>query len=421
MNEKRPHPVHGLSQPHVSPRAGRTDAGANEPRLGFMDGLRGLTALYVVLHHAVMELALEPIDPVAARFLGFFLWYGHYAVAVFIVTSGYCLMRPVVHSGAWTLREGFPAYILRRSRRLLPPYYAALALCLLMTAITPGMRRPTGVRWDAALPASRAGVIVSHLFLVHNFRPEWVHKIDPPMWSLATEWQIYLLFPLLLVARRRLGMAGAVVVAFGLGYAAYLMVSYPTFLSICPWFLGLFALGMAAATAAADESTVRTRACRVSWWLATVASAALFFCGDSYLGLNALWLDPVVGVTSACLLVGCSRAKAGHPSTAHTRPLRLLESPRLVQLGVISYSLYLTHFPLLSLAHLGLRSLSLGPTARLVVLMTAAAPLCVLFAFLFHLAFERPFLRRPAAGPRDRRITSRAGVAATPTAEHLPL
>jgi len=392
-----PIPSRPIPDPHLTPGGDGPERPA--PRLDYIDGLRGLAATCVLLHHAALEIEPSParFHPSVERVLDVLLVSGHYAVAVFIVVSGYCLMLPVVRGGSMTLREGFPAYLLRRARRLLPPYYAALALCLLMIAVVPGMGRASGARWDWALPGWGGGVVVSHLFLVHNFWGGWYQKIDPPMWSLATEWQIYLLFPLLLLARRWLGMAAVVVLAYGLGNAALGVTGLGTFICMCPWFLGLFAMGMAAAEAGTtDAPRVRAWVGRVPWGLAAAVAAACFYFGNAYSGFSLVWIDAVLGVLTGCLLVGCSVAKTRGDSWL----LRVLEARWAVRLGVFSYSLYLTHFPVLSLAHLGLRACSLGRTARLVALLTVAPFLCVVVAYGFYRAFERPFVRRrpPEAG-----------------------
>jgi peptidoglycan/LPS O-acetylase OafA/YrhL len=68
-------------------------------RLVYLDGLRGLAALYVVLFHVYQECSdmgkISPQLRSALRFIG----EGEVAVSVFIVLSGYCLMLPVVQSG----------------------------------------------------------------------------------------------------------------------------------------------------------------------------------------------------------------------------------------------------------------------------------------------------------------------------------
>src|SRR5437016_5916610 len=133
-------------------------------RLDFLDGLRGLAALYVVLSHVYSEITwnggaahlshtlLHLLKPLS---------YGRYAVDVFIVLSGYCLMLPVARSADGKLRGGAGEYLKRRARRILPPYYAALALTLALAALVPWLRQGTGEYWDQSLPAFKPDVIVS--------------------------------------------------------------------------------------------------------------------------------------------------------------------------------------------------------------------------------------------------------------------
>ena len=62
------------------------------PHLAFLDGLRALAAMYVVLHHAKLQAGFNP-DSVAwpVRIFAGLFNFGHYAVTLFIVLSGFCL------------------------------------------------------------------------------------------------------------------------------------------------------------------------------------------------------------------------------------------------------------------------------------------------------------------------------------------
>jgi peptidoglycan/LPS O-acetylase OafA/YrhL len=133
--------------------------------------------------------------------------FGHWSVAVFIVLSGYCLMLPVVRAQHLHIPGGVQSYLWRRTRRIMPPYYAAPILTLLLILAVPMLQHPGADRWSMALPAFDAGVMLSHFFMIHIFSPDWIWKINSPMWSVAVEWWIYFLFPwLLLPLWRRLGI-----------------------------------------------------------------------------------------------------------------------------------------------------------------------------------------------------------------------
>ena len=76
----------------------------------------------MVLHHAYFEVSeAAPKEWLVGRFA--WLAFGHYAVAVFIVLSGFSL------AAGDPMRVGSGPTSVRRARRILPPYYVALGLC----------------------------------------------------------------------------------------------------------------------------------------------------------------------------------------------------------------------------------------------------------------------------------------------------
>jgi peptidoglycan/LPS O-acetylase OafA/YrhL len=388
---------------------------AHGPRLDFLDGLRGLAALYVVLHHAAMEVPGASLSRGAVLTRGL-LRSGHFAVAVFIVLSGFCLMRPVAGDPSGHLRGGTIGYLGRRARRILPPYYAALALCWLLIALFPGLQRPEHARWDRALPAFEPGVVVSHLLLCHNLDERWIFRVDPPLWSVATEWQIYLLFPVLLALWRRHGIASALAAGFAIGNGVAALSGWldqPALGKLCPWYAGLFALGMAGAVRVQGESAPGPGRGRGSGRSCLLAAAlgviALFLAGlAARHGVDAttMFVDLLVGVSATCLIVRRARRPARDVVTSGRGLLRLLESRPTLVLGSFSYSLYLIHFPLLALQGRLLRDWGWPEEDRYWALLLVATPLCVLAAFLFHLAFER----RTVPGPAPRGVAAQREV-----------
>ncbi len=368
-------------------------------RLEYLDGLRGLAALYVVFFHIYMEINFRldggGLPHWLLRCIGW-MAHGHYAVAVFIVLSGYCLMLPVARSADGKLRGGAWDYLKRRARRILPPYYAALILSLVLIAVVPEMGERHGTNWDWALPAFTPGVLWSHFLLVHNLSPDWFGKINPPMWSVATEWQIYFFFPaLLLPVWRRFGVTAMLIAAFAVGIGLNLLF-YPRLEPAAPWYIGLFALGMAGAVIGfASQSHLRAWRERVPWGLL----AAL--CVSAFVGAalfrpqwttHYLGVDIVIGAGTICLILACTRCLTRGTESQHFAVLRLLESRWVVELGTFSYSLYLVHAPLLALLHSFLKMFWLSPAAMFGALLGVGVPLSVGLAYLFHLAFERRFM-----------------------------
>ena len=371
--------------------------GLRRPRLEFLDGIRGLCALYVVFAHARLftghGVGTETYSPVFAA-LGYVISFGNYAVTIFIVLSGFCLSIPVALSPTRSLRGGFRDYISRRARRILPPYYAALAFFLALIALVPLLSTPRDTAWDSKIPVTW-DALVSHLLLVHNIYPKWMFKIDGPMWSVATEWQIYFFFPLLLLFWRRWGLAVTLGIALTLSLVPQILLpSQFSFRWLHPWFFGLFALGMAGAVIAFSPTAFWQRVREaLPWrplaWFGGVLALLSLVVGESYLGLPTYLNETLLGLGACLGLVHYTlREKAGRPS----RLLEVLRHPKIVLLGTFSYSLYLIHSPLLGLFNLLTLELPLSSDMRLLLMILVALPLAVGASYLFYRVVERRVL-----------------------------
>ena len=147
--------------------------GTRPPRLAGLDGIRGLAALYVVLNHVFLRaFPGYPVDH--APFWAAWLIYGRFAVVVFIVLSGFSLaLSPARHG--WRL-DGLSRFAARRARRILPPYWAALAFSLAVAWLVipqPGHGMP-----------DVKSVVVNGL-LVQNLVA--AHSPNAAFWSMAVE------------------------------------------------------------------------------------------------------------------------------------------------------------------------------------------------------------------------------------------
>jgi len=351
-------------------------------RLAGLDGVRGLAALYVVVNH-VFERAFPgyPVDH-APWWAGWFI-YGRFAVVVFIVLSGFSLAQSPARHG-WRL-DGVSRFAGRRARRILPAYGAALGFSLAVAWLLvpqPGQGKP-----DAR------SVVVNGL-LVQNL----VHASSPnrAFWSMAVEAQLYVVFPLLILAARRAGtvaMAAAVTLL-----VAWIAVEAPhdprlhtLVVQSPPELAALFAVGILAAGIVAAGRF----GCGRPWaWLALAAAAPVLLTiwrrGSVWTltPIHLLWVDLALGPSIACLFVALAR---GRPAPL----VRLLDSRPVRSLGLCSYSLYLLHEPVVIVVYrrLVLPRYHHGPTAFLVA-VAVIVPVSIALAQLFALVFERPFLRR---------------------------
>jgi peptidoglycan/LPS O-acetylase OafA/YrhL len=352
----------------------------------------------VVLFHAGVGFN-GPELPLLARSLRRCLSFGHHAVAVFIVLSGYCLMLPVARREG-RLVGGFGRYIARRAWRILPPYYAALLGTLLLLWLVPTLNARSGTIWDDTFPAFERGPIATHLLLIHNLFPSFVYRINGPLWSVATEWQIYFFFPLfLLPIWRRVGLLATVLAGFVLGCAPIWLVPSVAAHWI-PWYLGLFSLGMVAAGIGFSTRELERRlAQQVPWKAVLLGFLAVCLLGGTLLA--KLWFkfmplsDAWVGATTAALLVHLTSCATNGPLARRPMLLRCLESKPLVRLGHFSYSLYLTHLPVVALCYFALQPARLSESARMLAMIGLGVPSSLVVAYGFFWVFERRFVGQP--------------------------
>lgn len=370
-------------------------AGGSGLRLAYLDGLRAVAAGYVVLFHAMPGFSAQSLTG-PWRLLRRAFAFGHEAVAIFIVLSGYCLMLPVVRKRPEQHTVELGRFIRRRAFRILPPYFAALAGSLGILASVATLRTRSGTIWDDSLPGLDLGAAASHLLLVHNWSPAWAYQINGPLWSVASEWQIYFFFPLVLLpVWRRFGMLACLGVAGLLGYAPLLLARSSAMVAI-PWYLLLFALGMAAAAVGfSSGATPRSLRSKVPWGMA----CATLWGGCFVFSMAAahVWFahkplaDLLVGLSTFTLLIYLTERARG---AARGRLLPVLESRVLVALGHFSYSLYLTHLPVLACCFFGLRRLGWSGTALALALPIVGSCASLVIAYAFHLAVERRFIVR---------------------------
>ncbi|WP_181397340.1 acyltransferase family protein [Cryobacterium arcticum] len=350
----------------------------------FADGLRAIAALGVALFHTYVFTGLTGSTQALPDILEV-LRLGKFAVPVFIVLSGFVLMLPVARRDDLQFRSGSLEYLKRRAKRILPPYFAAIALFLLLIWAVPLLQHPGGTVWDSKIPVTPWGV-VSHFLLLHNLSGETVFQIDGPAWSVATEWQIYFAMPfLLLPIWRKFGGVVAVAVAVIAGWGIHLSV--PSLDGAHFWFLGLFAFGMAAAYIVVRG--IRVPHLGFSVAVLSISSIVVIMFANDIAERRAWLSETALGVVVALALVWLSqKSLSGSKTPAHL----VLESRPLVWIGTWSYSAYLIHSPLLGLGNLLLLPIGLPIGVHFLVMVVVVLPLSLACAYGFHLIVERRFM-----------------------------
>jgi peptidoglycan/LPS O-acetylase OafA/YrhL len=350
-------------------------------RIRWLDGVRGGAALFVVIHH--MWLASWPFYPETRGpwWLGWLL-YGHLAVAVFIVVSGFSLaLAPVRHGGR--LVGGVQRFIVRRAWRILPAYWTALALSMLFLLF---VLRPETSAGDAARTFVVHGALLQDV--VGNISP------NPVFWSIAVEWQIYFVFPLILLVALRSRVAIAIMLTTSVVILAHWlatsMAAFERIDHLSPQFLALFGFGVFAAWAAHQElpSWVKPAVTAVSGAALAGFLALAFAHGSPWMTNHWFWVDLLFGTfVAGALLMTATTKRPWRAATLGSRPA--------VFVGGFSYSLYLMHAPVLeTLRRLLVQPLDLAPLANFAVLLALVLPVVLACCYGFYRLFEQPFLER---------------------------
>ena len=383
VSERAP-PTTGSAAP-----AARSVAATRPGRVVGLDGIRGLAALFVVLNH-IFERAW-PGYPGAnhAPFWAAWMIYGRGAVVVFIALSGFSLGLGPARSG-WRFKS-LATYAHRRAWRILPPYWAALGFSLVMTWYV--LAQPG---WPVANGKSVAvyGFLVEDAFAQGHHGGFWsAGSPNRAFWSIAIEAQLYFLLPLLLLlvrrvsARAMVGMVAAIVVTIGL-LGPHVPLMNSALVKFTPDLAVLFAVGLLGAGIVTADERTRSRPWAGYALAAAVPAIALMVVkGATWSNLNLFWLDLAWAPAVGCFLAAVA--------TSRPRPVvRFLDSRLPRSLGSCSYSLYLTHMPIVIAVSYGLilGRVATG-TPTFFVLAAILLPVTVCFARLFAVVFELPFQR----------------------------
>ncbi len=320
--------VEGNKAP-ATPVHSRSPRGA-PPYRPDIDGLRAISVLAVILFHAGVP-----------GFSG-----GYVGVDVFFVISGYLITQVLTAPSERALAGQLGKFYVRRCRRILP---ALLVMLVASTMFALWLFLP-GDLARFGLYLSYTGALVSN---VANWRTGGYFDLDSSvnpllhLWSIAVEEQFYLLFPAIFLAsgmgfigRRRALLLGAGLLSFALCvWASYHAPVANFFLAPTrAWELllgSLVALGLGRSL---GEHPARDALGAVAM-LAILGSILLYDDRTLYPGLYAV----VPCFATALLLVTAA--------TSPSQPSRWLSAKPLVFTGLISYSLYLWHVPVLAFSH----------------------------------------------------------------------
>jgi peptidoglycan/LPS O-acetylase OafA/YrhL len=290
-------------------------------RFIFLDLMRALAAQLIVWHHLAHY---GPLSDLAHNVIpGPIDWlydYGRFAVQVFFVLGGYCLVL-----GSLTRRppvdlRGTVRLVIDRYLRLGLPYLVALGLALVANEIAGAYMNHPSIS-----PRPTPGQLAAHLVLLHKVLG--YESLTAGIWYVAIDVQLVVLVALVYAIGARISSARGALIArwtlLGMGaLSVFFWNRQPDLDCFAIYFLGSYVLGMA-----------------VAWVKNGGMSRTAFW---AYLGVIALALQVdfrarlLVGVVTAVALA-LGQGRRWLTDVTSPRPLRSLAD--------MSYSLFLIHFP----------------------------------------------------------------------------
>lgn len=312
---------------HVKPSDGKN--------VDFLDGLRGLAVLMVVVGHLFY---INPTSSPTVLYLGALIGTGWMGVGLFFTLSGFLVSLPFwKHKKAGNHSVLPPNYIRRRFAKIYPP------LALMVLVFTP-------IYIVANHDPSYLKPAVQWLFCQPVFFPV-DGRFNPVLWTLTVEIQFYLTLPMAMWLARKLSLAQAVCIvpltlflmaelanqlfiAHGIIRSLYPTIFTPLFFGLNMFVLGLLISGLFV------MGKMTAHVARLGW-----VGFALFVIAAPITAHLSL-IEPYTSTASQCSIVtehiafACMLCFVGDP---HCLGARLLSNALLRWFGIVSYEWYLFH------------------------------------------------------------------------------
>lgn len=323
---------------------------------------RAFAALAVLLFHANDTLQLQKYlgHPVAPLLQG-----GNSGVQFFFVLSGFVIL--LAHHKDLGRPRILGIFLWKRFRRIYPPLWAALLLITPVYLLVPSFGKG----------GERSVATVISAFLLTPVRQEFLLS---PEWTLRHELIFYVIFALCIWNKR----IGCMIVVVWLALSAALPMlgsGYPWAFFFTPNHL-LFGMGALACLGyLRDWVSRRMAALLASLGAATFLTAWIVRIHAPTSRINSL--DLLFGIGATLLISGC---------VAIEREGRLPVPRVFVFLGEASYSIYLAHYPALSVgSKVCLQLHQRLPDLAILAIITMLA---LVAGILFHVAVEKPLMAR---------------------------
>ena len=359
-------------------------------QLAFLDGLRGIASLWVLVGHAMfltgykMMILAEP----------------DMAVELFIIISGFLMTYHYQAREArepWMAPDTWKTFWVRRFFRIAPLYFVCLALAIYFgpdlwqarldaASIMPGGVAEQARYADRYLDQSLTNILMHVSFV---FGATWTHNFRTalPDWSIGLEMQYYLVFPFLMIAVLKLGRVVGMALLVGVMALAGTWLDRSGFVigaySMLPMKFHLFAAGMLMAMTLKVDSKWR--------WLLIFGAIAVIFVPLGG-GRSAMHRGIKIGIVLGFLALLYKDRLPGILQWPKGLLDRVFSNRASRWLGDVSYGVYLIHL-LVMLPVCGWLALSfptLEPLPRFLAALTLTCVLTYGLAWLCYRFIEEP-------------------------------
>ena len=249
--------------------------------------------------------------------------FGWSGVAIFFAISGFC-----IHNSYMRERHlGVTRYVIKRTFRIYPPYFISLCLFSFFLAIY-GHR-------------DLLHNLLFHVLLIHNFSEDYFYGINLAYWSIAVEFQLYMLYIPLIFVTEKFGWKLTIAVAFLLESCIRIAEAYELmrfgrisiWLAGCPFtYIFSWSIGALIADKCIGNVTNNPNKSLISIMI--------------LIGIGSQFVKPVS--TFGFMIFSVSSAIMISHIQSHTLQTNW-RIGRLVSLGIVSYSVYLIHQPIIQL------------------------------------------------------------------------
>lgn len=323
-----------------------------------LDGLRALAVLSVIIYHAKLSAFESTILP-----------GGYFGVDVFFVISGFLITKLLIHDIEVKGKFDAATFYMRRARRLLP---SIVWILIVIIPISYYLLIPYQLHQYSKSALSSLIFLANGFFYFDKIQYGAEEALLQPllhMWSLGVEAQFYLAYPLIFFGILAVGKYKAQIWLFGTLIVGFFVLA----LAVTNWNpdLSFFMLPSRLWEFFSGGVLVfveKSRVYRLYFWRSRALSlVGLFLILMPIALVNDFARHP--GLVTLCPVFGSGLLILCRDDFVCV----LLRSRLLVYTGLISYSLYLWHYPIFSFARIATDSLSSGQKVMLIFLSFVAA------------------------------------------------